>query len=125
LINLSQSITGWQKRCAGYAVESGFRTHDWPASRENVAVFLINLHSEISELWEAFREGRLHQVCDKAGKLNDLGLPVLTCAEEELADIFIRLMDTAEALGVDMPRAIAAKHVYNSQRAFQHGGKLA
>jgi NTP pyrophosphatase (non-canonical NTP hydrolase) len=125
LISISHAITGWQKRCAAYAVESGFRAYDQPVTREAVAVFCSNLHSEVSELWEAFRDGKLNAACNKAEKMTALGLPPMTCAEEELADIVIRCLDTADALGVDLMRAIVAKHVFNTTRSFQHGGKKA
>jgi hypothetical protein len=125
LVSISEAIYGWQKRCATYAVESGFRKFDEPVTREAVAVFCSNLHSEVSELWEAYRDGKLNHPCAKAEKMAALGLPVMTCAEEELADIVIRCLDTADALGVDLMRAIAAKHVFNTTRAPLHGGKLA
>jgi hypothetical protein len=57
--------------------------------------------------------------CDKATSDR------LTCAEEELADIIIRAMDTAVALGVDIGRAIEIKSRYNESRAYRHGGKAA
>lgn len=79
--------------------------------------YCANLHGEVSELWEAYRKGNLYKQCDK---------PVeLSCAAEELADIVIRAMDTAVALGVDIGEAIAAKDSYNQTREFKHGGKKA
>lgn len=74
-----------------------------------------NLHDEVSELHEAWRNGRLRQQCDKP-------IP-LTCLEEELADIAIRVFDDARHLNVDIVRALAIKHEYNKTRAFRHGGK--
>ena len=64
-------------------------------------------------------------LCNKAEKMRALGLPELTCLEEELADIVIRCLDTAETFGVDLERAIEAKHAYNGSRPRKHGGKLA
>lgn len=59
----------------------------------------------------------LDKQCDK---------PVtMTCAEEELADIIIRALDTAYALKVDIDWAVGQKHFYNTSRPFRHGGKLA
>lgn len=83
----------------------------------NFGSWCSNLHAEVSELWEAYRNHGLNRGCDK---------PVsLTCAEEELADIVIRAMDTAVALGVDIGQAILKKSEYNRARAHRHGGKAA
>lgn len=89
------------------------------------AVYAANEHGEVSELWEAFRNGTLHQPCDKAHKMEALGLPPLTCAEEEIADILIRALDTAHAFGVDVAKAVAVKHAFNRTRPALHGGKRA
>ena len=107
------------------AVAHGFREAGRCDDREAVAVFVANEHSETTELWEAFRMGRLHERCDKADKMLALGLPPLTCAEEEIADIIIRALDTARALGVDVGRAVLTKHAYNVTRPPMHGGKRA
>ena len=85
----------------------------------------MNLHSEVSELWEAFRDGKAFLPCDKASKMEAMGLKPLSCVEEELADIVIRVFDTSEALGINIEQAIAAKHEYNMSRPMRHGGKLA
>jgi len=89
------------------------------------AVFSANQHGETSEFWEAFRAGTLHKPCDKAKKMEALGLPGLTCAEEEIADEIIRALDKAHAFKVDVAKAIATKHAYNLTRPALHGGKLA
>jgi len=39
----------------------------------------------------------------------------------ELADIFIRLMDHAEELGIDLARAVEEKLKYNATRPWMHG----
>lgn len=52
---------------------------------------------ELSELHESYRRGNLHKGCDK---LTGNGLPILTCLEEELADVAIRLFDMCGAYGV-------------------------
>jgi NTP pyrophosphatase (non-canonical NTP hydrolase) len=79
--------------------------------------FCMNLVAEVAELWEAYREGRLDRQCEKKCKLS--------CSEEELADIVIRAMDTAEQLGVNLGRAVARKAAYNRTRPYRHGGKRA
>ena len=83
---------------------------------DNFGAWCANLHSEVSELWEAYRNRQLFKACDKCS---------LTCAEEELADIVIRAMNTAVVLGIDLGEAIARKSEYNRQRSFRNGEKLA
>jgi NTP pyrophosphatase (non-canonical NTP hydrolase) len=85
-------------------------------SVERLAKFCSNLHGEVSELWEAVRKGHLDSPCDKEG-CN------LTCAEEELADMVIRVMDCAVVLGIDLGIAILRKAEYNRTRPFMHGKK--
>ena len=121
-----KTITQWAKDCYEQSKKSGFHEGetDMPA-RERVAVYLINLHGEVSEAWESFRAGTLTAPCDKAEKMAAMGLRPLTCLEEELADIVIRCFDTAVAFGINIEEAIAVKHAYNGTRAFKHGGKAA
>lgn len=108
------TLKHWAEKCWANAVNKGF--HDVGAN-DTVAAMVANLHGEVSELWEAYRKNRLHEPCDK---------PIeLTCAEEELADIVIRVFDTAEQLGIDIQRAIEVKHQYNTTRPWRHGGKVA
>jgi NTP pyrophosphatase (non-canonical NTP hydrolase) len=82
-----------------------------------------NLHDEVSELHEAWRNNRLRENCDKTVDMRDSGIDSLTCLEEELADIIIRTLDDAGRLGVDIGRAVALKHAFNKTRPIRHGGK--
>lgn len=75
-----------------------------------------NLHDEVSELHEAWRNGVHRNPCDKPGL-------TLSALEEELADILIRVLDNAERLGVDINRAVQLKHQFNKTRPNRHGGK--
>jgi NTP pyrophosphatase (non-canonical NTP hydrolase) len=103
----------WEK---GFHPEYSARLNGESVTLDRMAVFCANLHGEVSELWEAARKGSLGKQCDKACNL--------TCAEEELADIVIRALDTAYALGIDIGRAIHLKNEYNKTRPHMHG-KLA
>ena len=82
-----------------------------------------NLHDEICELHEAWRNNRLGSSCDKADAMLARGLRPLTNLEEELADIVIRVLDNALKLGVNIEAAVEAKHAYNCTREPRHGGK--
>lgn len=106
----------------------GLSADQWrggPGKLIRAAVYCSNQVGEVSEFWEAFRSGTLESECDKADKMRALGLPGLTCAEEEIADQIIRVLDKAEAFGVDVARAVSAKMTYNASRAALHGGKQA
>lgn len=92
----------------------------------NFGAYIANLHSEASELWEAWRKGALNTRCDKADKMQyEHGLEPLTCAEEEIADIIIRALDTAARLKIDVSKAILNKLLFNRTRGHRYGGKLA
>ena len=82
-----------------------------------------NLHNEISELHEAYRNNNLYGPCDKSGKLKEAGLGPLTCIEEEYADIIIRALDNCKRLKIDILRAVNIKHEFNQTRPYRHGGK--
>lgn len=111
---MSKTLNEWANECWRNAEAHGF--HDDGVNSEAPS-WVANLHGEVSELWEAYRRGKLSEQCDK---------PIaLTCAEEELADIIIRALDTAVQLGIDIEHAVEVKHAYNISRPFRHGGKVA
>lgn len=64
------------------------------------------MHSELSEALEADRKG-----------LMDDKLPDRDGREVEFADLIIRVLDTAAALGLDVPGAFILKNRYNQTRA--------
>lgn len=123
---MKEALTKFAKEVYLNACEKGF--HDADASRsvvDSYAVWMVNLHGEVSELWEAARNGVVTHPCDKAKKMSELGIPSITYEEEELADIIIRALDTAAARGIDIGKAVEAKHEFNKTRPHKHGGKLA
>lgn len=121
-----KTIDEWADAVYELACEKGWHSTDKDKPiREMIAVYLINIHGEVSEAWEAYRAGKLLMPCDKADKMAEMGIDPLNCLEEELADIVIRVFDTAKALGIDIEKAINSKHLYNKSRSHRHGGKLA
>lgn len=82
-----------------------------------------NLHDEVSELHEAWRNNRLREPCDKAIDMKVHLIYPLTCLEEELADIIIRALDDSQRLGIDIEMAVESKHAFNKTRPIRHGGK--
>lgn len=73
------------------------------------------IHTEVSELVEAYRHG--NPECDKPG------LEGLTNAAEELADIVVRVCDFASEHGIDLGDAVVRKMAVNQKRPHRHGGK--
>lgn len=104
------------------AWDKGWHKHD-----ENEDAFIEracnNLHDEVSELHESWRNNSLREPCDKAAKMEVVGIVPLTCIEEEMADIIIRVLDNSRKLGVDIQSAVLRKHSYNATREHRHGGK--
>lgn len=112
-------IREWQRAVYATAASKGFHDGETPATVP-VAEKLALIHSEVSEALEAFRDpavmahGPLH--------FADNGKPEGITAE--LADVVIRVMDLAEALGLDLEEAMRVKAAYNSSRPYKHGKKF-
>lgn len=79
---------------------------------------LCLIHSEVSEALEDYRVGKL----DTTARESD-GKPEGFATE--LADIVIRVMDLAGALGIDLEAEIKRKMDFNDTRSYRHGGKVA
>lgn len=73
--------------------------------QRNFGEMVALMHSELSEALEAHRKN-----------LMDDKLPHRNGIEVEFADCIIRILDTAEALGLDVAAAIIEKNRYNQQR---------
>ena len=110
------TISEWQKTVYALAKEKGWHQSD-PVER--IPHMLININGEVAEAWEEFRanKGPTEIYFHEGNK--PCGMPI------ELADVLIRVLDTAEALGIDLEEAMEIKHNYNATRPYRHGGKKA
>lgn len=90
------------------------------------------IHSELSEMFEAYRKNIGDQPCDKDIRIIDpkyrneddtIGTRRITYIEEEVADVMIRLLDLCGKLDIDVGRAILAKMEYNKSRPYMHGNR--
>lgn len=99
----------------------GFRNSPGEPVARSMGDMHMLLITEIVESYQEHLDGRspteVYYTDDKPGKPE--GIPV------ELADLFIRLMDFCERVGIDLQDIARLKHEYNSGRSYRHGNKRA
>lgn len=113
------SIKRWQEKVHDLAVSKGWHERslldgDPKTQAERVVAQLALIVTEVAEAIECLRDGT-HDDVGKAG---------ISKLQEEIADIVIRSMDLASAIGFDLQSAIKAKHKFNERRELRHGGKI-
>lgn len=125
-------IKDTQKQVHAMAVGKGWwpDLNFGPISHQRIAVALSLIHSEISEALEEVRDDnletywvtpakeRIHNRDEAPPDAKPEGLPI------ELADVVIRCMDLAGALGIDLEQSIADKVAFNATRKHRHGGRI-
>jgi len=94
------SIKEWQEEITKYAISHGFT---WAS--KDIDTMLLRIHSEVSEAGEAARDENMEKLA------------------EEMADIFIRLANTCEVMGIDLEAEVQKKHNKNLEREKLHGRK--
>lgn len=109
-------------------VETVNRLNGWYDDTRTFAEDIALLHSEVSEALEAFRFWGLDDVTGRLCPQTNHGQaePHLCKPEgvgSELADVFIRLLDTCTRRGIDLAVEFDRKHHYNITRGHRHGGK--
>ena len=103
------SINDLSQTIHATAVSKGW----WDGDRNNGELIAL-IHSEASEALEALRHGN--------GPSDHI--PEFSGAEEEMADVIIRVLDMSAARGWRIGEAIIEKMRFNDRRAFRHGGKV-
>lgn len=74
---------------------------------------LCRLHSEVTEAWEALRDGNMLTTIREDGKPEGFA--------SELADVAIVLFDLCGYLNIDLAREIRLKSDFNERREPRHG----
>lgn len=114
-VHLTAKEKGWWD---GYFGDGVYSTGiDKKKAEKRIPEALANVHAEISEALEDYRDGNMSMTFAADGK--PVGFPT------EMADTIIRIIDLCCALGIDIDKAIAKKAEYNKTRAYRHGGKAA
>lgn len=84
------------------------------------------LHSEVSEMYEAYREWEFEDATAQAvaSITGEVALPKPEGVGSECADVLVRLLDTCERHGIDLRWELERKLEHNRTRGHRHGGKL-
>lgn len=96
----NEVLGNWMQEVASINEANGWY-EDTRTFGEDIAL----LHSEVSEAFEGFRNHDLENVA------------------EEMADIFIRLLDTCYRHDINLYREFRKKCEKNRERGYKHGGK--
>lgn len=101
--------------------------HGWFDDNRMVGDDIALLHTEVSEMFEAFRVTGLADATETLSPLQEkYGMPVPKPEGfgSEAADVFIRLLDTCKRRGVDLRAEYERKMAYNLTRPYKHGKNL-
>lgn len=100
------------------------RANGWFEDDRTVGDDIALLHSEVSEMLEAYRDGGL----EDQTKHTSGGLSLIPPKPEgfgsEAADVLVRLLDTCERRGIDLAWEFERKLAFNETRGHKHGGKI-
>jgi len=121
--NVTMDIQVMSEEVRKLNIEKGWRRGDG-VPRMTFGEYIALLHSEVSEALEAYREHGFADATEPFDAEYDWPEPPKPeGVGSELADVLIRLIDTADAHGIDLAFEYHRKMAYNQTREYRHGGK--
>lgn len=81
------------------------------------------LHSEVSEMLEAFRSWGFEDATSKIVDLPVSPIPKPEGVGSEAADVLIRLLDMCTRHDINLAQEVFRKLAYNETRGYRHGNK--
>lgn len=110
---LALALEDAQERVYSVNQENG-----WYEDECTVGDHIALLHSEVSEMLEAYRDGGLADQTGVPAQVGDLPKP--EGFGSEAADVLIRLLDMCKYRGVDLAFEFERKLAYNATRGHRH-----
>ena len=106
------------------AVRSVNEANGWHNTDRSFGDDIALLHSEVSEMLEAYREWGEEDATDYESYAGgDQPLPKPEGIGSEAADVLIRLLDTCDRYDINLYAEFQRKLEYNQTRGYKHGGK--
>lgn len=100
------------------------QANGWFEDDRTVGDDIALLHSEVSEMLEAYRDGGLGDQTRQLKNPEPGQLPKPEGFGAEAADVLIRLLDTCKRRNVNLAAEFERKLAYNKTRGHRHGGKV-
>lgn len=120
-------MTDYHLKHMATAVRKVNMANGWYDDSRTFGEGIALLHSEVSEMLEAYRDHGLEDVTavyvGHAAEYGDSPPLKPEGVGSEAADVLIRLLDECDRAGIDLQFEFDRKLAYNATRGHKHGGK--